>query len=32
MLRVFEAINSAGGDIIIVSDANTVYIDEILRV
>ncbi|KAJ3113765.1 hypothetical protein HDU96_002945 [Phlyctochytrium bullatum] len=31
MLRVFETIKAAGGDIIIVSDANTVFIDEILK-
>ncbi|KAJ3073119.1 hypothetical protein HDU98_002208 [Podochytrium sp. JEL0797] len=31
ILDMFEAIKAAGGDIIIVSDANTIYIDEILK-
>ncbi|KAJ3296486.1 hypothetical protein HDU79_006511 [Rhizoclosmatium sp. JEL0117] len=31
IITMFETIKAAGGDIIIVSDANTVYIDEILK-
>ncbi|TPX71042.1 hypothetical protein CcCBS67573_g06304 [Chytriomyces confervae] len=31
ILKMFETIKNAGGDIIVVSDANTVYIDEILK-
>ncbi|KAJ3212577.1 hypothetical protein HDU67_003729 [Dinochytrium kinnereticum] len=31
MISVFETIKSAGGDIIIISDANTVFIEEILK-
>ncbi|KAJ3015016.1 UNVERIFIED_CONTAM: hypothetical protein HDU68_012928 [Siphonaria sp. JEL0065] len=31
ILKMLHAIKGAGGDIIIVSDANTVYIDEILK-
>ncbi|KAI9339875.1 phosphatase phospho-type [Obelidium mucronatum] len=31
ILKMFEAIKSVGGEIIIVSDANTIYIDEILK-
>ncbi|KAJ3124575.1 DNA-directed RNA polymerase III core subunit ret1 [Physocladia obscura] len=31
ILQMFEAIKSSSGDVIIVSDANSVYIDEILK-